>query len=131
MFCKDFTVEELWDAILSFKLGKSPGPDGLTIEFYRACFSVIKYDLLAFFNEIKNLQSIPTKVKNGLITLILKGESIPVNIANYRGITLNNVDLKIFTKMLHFRLGPFLENYIHESQFANKGKKDLGTKLYD
>ena len=124
VLCKDFTIEELWDAILSFVSGKSPGPDGLTIEFYKTCFSIIKYQLLAFFNKIKNSEFVPSKVKAGLITLIPKGDSTSCDIGNYRGITLNNVDLKIYTKMLHFRLTPFLEEYIHESQFANKGKKN-------
>ena len=123
ILCRDFTIEELWDAIVSFLCGKSPGPDGLTIEFYKTCFSIIKYDLLAFFNKIKNVEFIPAKVKAGLITLIPKGDSVSNDIGNYRGITLNNVDLKIYTKMLHFRLAPLLENYIDESQFANKGKK--------
>ena len=130
LLCKDFTLEEIWDAIISFVSGKSPGPDGLTIEFYKTCFSVIKYKLLAFFNKIKNFDFVPSKVKAGLITLIPKG-SASYDISKYRGITLNNVDLKIYTKMLHFRLTPFLENCIDESQFAKKGNKNVGTKLCD
>ena len=122
LLCKDFTLEEIWDAIISFVSGKSPGPDGLTIEFYKTCFSVIRYKLLAFFNKIKNFDFVPSKVKAGLITLIPKG-SASYDISKYRGITLNNVDLKIYTKMLHFRLTPLLENCIDESQFAKKGKK--------
>ena len=133
MLCRDFTLEEIWDAIVSFMIGKSPGPDGLSIEFYKTNFSIIKYDLLAFFNKIKNSEFVPSKIKAGLITLIPKGDSASPDIANYRGITLNNVDLKIYTKMLHFRLTPFLENYIHSSQFANKGKKiwELNCVLRD
>ena len=65
----------------------------------------------------------PSKMKIGLIKLIPKGEA-DSRIENYRGITLNNVDLKILTKMLHNRLYPYLENYIHSSQYANlKGRK--------
>ena len=133
MLCRDFTLEEIWDAIVSFMIGKSPGPDGLSIEFYKTNFSIIKYDLLAFFNKIKNSEFVPSKIKAGLITLIPKGDNASPDIANYRGITLNNVDLKIYTKMLHFRLTPFLENYIHSSQFANKGKKiwELNCVLRD
>ena len=63
--CRDFTIEELYDAIFSFINGKSPGPDGLTIEFYKCVFStrfsdahrfslllclVKKYDLLTVGN---------------------------------------------------------------------------------
>jgi len=38
---------------------------------------------------------------------------------------LNNVDLKIFSKMLHCRLIPYLEKYsIHFSQYAVPGRKE-------
>ena len=120
--CRDFTVEEMHDAIYSFNNAKLPGIDGISIEFYKCVFSVIKDDLLAVFNEFKRNEFMPSKMKIGLIKLIPKGEA-DSRIENYRGITLNNVDLKILTKMLHNRLYPYLENYIHSSQYANKGKK--------
>ena len=43
------TIEELWDAIKSFLNGKTPGPDGLSIEFYKVMFPVIKDELLNLF----------------------------------------------------------------------------------
>ena len=30
-----FSLEEIWEAICSFSLGKVPGPDGMSVEFYR------------------------------------------------------------------------------------------------
>ena len=54
--------------------------------------------------------------------LIPKGENDITKIENFRGITLNNVDLKIFSKMLHFRLSPYLEEIIHHTQYARKGQ---------
>ena len=62
-------------------------------------------------------------MKSGLITLIPKG-NVSTNLDNFRGITLNNVDLKIFTKMLHLRLCPFLVDSIHSSQYSTPGKKE-------
>ena len=121
--CRDFTIDELWDAIMSFCNGRSPGPDGLSIEFYKAIFSVIKDDLLCVYNCIKDREYMPSKMKRGLIVLVPKGESGP-NMGNYRGITLNNVDLKIFSKMLHYRISPYLEKCIHPSQYSVAGKKD-------
>ena len=123
VLCRDFTVEETEDAMLSFKIGRSPGPDGLSIEFYRSVFHIIKYDLVAVFNRMKDSEFVPSQLKNGLIVIFPKGKDAN-NIENYRGITLNNVDLKIFTKMLHLRLAPVLEDAIHYSQYANKGKKE-------
>ena len=119
--CRNFTIDELWDAICSFLNSKSPGPDGLTIEFYKSVFSIIKYVLLAMYNHFKDHTFLPAKMKAGLISLIPKGNPL-FQILNYRGITLNNVDLKILTKMLHNRLYPYLQDYLHSSQYANKGK---------
>ena len=72
--CRDFTIEEMYDAIFSFLNAKSPGPDGLSIEFYKCVFSVIKDDLLAMFNTFKRTEFLPSKMKNGLITLIPKNK---------------------------------------------------------
>ena len=130
--CRDFTVDEMYDAIYSFKNFTSPGPDGLSIEFYKCVFSIIKDDLLAVYNSFKDQEFLPCKMKTGLITLIPKGDPL-FQITNYRGITLNNVDLKILTKMLHNRLYPYLQDYLHSSQYANKGKKiwELNCTLRD
>ena len=127
VLCGVFTEEELWDAIMSFLNGKSPGPDGITIEFYKAMFSVIKDDLLCVYNCMLDQEFIPTKMKDGLIVLIPKGEPSP-DMGNYRGITLNNVDLKFFSKMLHFRLAPYLQESIHLSQYSVPGKKGMGIE---
>ena len=73
------------------------------------------------YNHFKDHTFLPAKMKTGLISLIPKGNPL-FQILNYRGITLNNVDLKILTKMLHNRLYPYLQDYLHSSQYANKGK---------
>ena len=45
-------MQEIWDAVISFKSDKAPGPDGISVEFYKECFQVIKYDL----RKVLNLQ---------------------------------------------------------------------------
>ena len=66
----------------------------VTVNVSKNMFSVIKFDLLAVFNHIKNSKILPNAMKEGIIVLIPKGEGI-LAMENYRGITLNNVDLKI------------------------------------
>ena len=60
--CQEFTIKELKEAIFSFKNGTSPGPDGITIEFYKSMFSIIKHDLLALFNCIKDFEILPKEI---------------------------------------------------------------------
>ena len=44
-----FSLEEIWDVIKRMPPRKAPGPDGFTTEFLRACWSIIKQDLLDVF----------------------------------------------------------------------------------
>ena len=115
------TVEEIWDAIVSFIEGKTPGPDGLGVEFYKTVFSVIKDDLVRLFNSWFEGGFIPAKNLAGLITLIPKKEPLD-DIVNYRPINLLNVDLKIYTKILCSRLKPMLGMLLHDTQFSQPGK---------
>ena len=106
-----FSLEEIWDAIVSFSTNKSPGIDGISAEFYKETFDVIKHDLRCVLNMFLDRCRIPAKCKAGLMTLVPKKE--PDNeIENRRPITLLNTDYKIFTKNIMTRLNPILEkNY--------------------
>ena len=42
-----FSETEIWAAVKAMPSNKSPGPDGYSWEFYRACWSVIKADIVA------------------------------------------------------------------------------------
>jgi exonuclease III len=43
-----FTEEEVRDTIWSCDGNKSPGPDGVNINFYKACWPIVKFDIMAF-----------------------------------------------------------------------------------
>ena len=116
-----FSLQEIWDAIVSFLNGKSPGPDGMSIEFYKAVFEVIKHDLRRVLNSFLRGAKMPAKFKAGLITLVPKEG--PLNeVENFRPISLLNSDYKIYTKMITARLEPILKDIIHDSQYAQPGK---------
>lgn len=50
----DITMEELLQAIKSINSGKSPGPDGLPIEFYKTFHKQLLTPLLDMLNESFN-----------------------------------------------------------------------------
>ena len=127
-----FSLDEIWDAIVSLKNGRSPGPDGITIEFYKAVWSIIKHDLRYVLNSFLDRCRIPAKCKAGFMTLTPKKE--PHNdVENRRPITLLNTDYKIFTKMIVKRLDPLLKEIIHSSQYAQPGKdiQEMNTVIRD
>ena len=97
--------------------GKSPGPDGLTIEFYKSNWNIIGQEFTHIINEIHQLGYTPREMKLGSIILIHKKGSTDL-LQNYRPISLLNLDLKIYTKLLANRLKKLLSKCIHAHQYA-------------
>ena len=50
--CKDFTEEEIVEAIWSLHLNKAPGPDGFTIAFYRNHWHTIRKDFVRMAKNV-------------------------------------------------------------------------------
>lgn len=68
-----FTEEEMWHAIKALPTEKSPGPDGLTAEFYKSAWQVIKADLLLALNAFNRRDRRGMSgINNALITLLPK-----------------------------------------------------------
>lgn len=77
------------------KKGKSPGMDGLPIEFYLGFWSIIETPLFEMIEECLDKEEMTTTMKQGIITLIPKSDKDLLSLDNWRPITLLNVDYKI------------------------------------
>lgn len=118
-----FTAADLRQCLKSFKTGKSPGLDGLPIEFYLTFWDILAADLLSVFTEFSELDKMPESFRTCLVTLIHKGKDKTV-LENWRPITLLNCDCKLFSKLLAVRIRPVLSQIIHQDQAcAVKGRK--------
>ncbi len=76
------------------KKKKSPGTDGLSVEFYLCFWDMIENLLFEMYTDT-NEQS--TSMKPGLITLLPKPDKDHLILDNWRPITLLNVDYKLFS----------------------------------
>ena len=113
---------EIETAINQMAKGKTPGPDGLSIEFYIHCWSIIKHEVIDMLRELFSTQFIKPQIKTGYITLIHK-KGAKKQITNYRPISLLNYDLKMFSKCLTNRIKPLIPDLSQEHQYAKPGKQ--------
>ena len=97
------TEAEIIYAINSLKSGKSPGIDGLTIQFFKACSIHIAPYLSTLFNFYFDNGFFPPEWSKSILCPIhKKGETNDPN--NYRGVSLLSEFSKIFTFILNRRL---------------------------
>lgn len=107
---------ELEKVVKNISVGKSPGQDGLTTNFYKFFWQDIKELLLYAIREcFMNKVMMPT-MKQGLITLIPKPGKDKKSIDNLRPITLLNVGYKLFAHIFANMLKECLPHVISESQ---------------
>ena len=88
------SVEECTEAIFKMKLNKSPGIDGLTVEFNRSFWESITYLIVFILNKCHEDRQLPFSQRTSVLTLLFKKDN-PLKLDNYRPISLLNVDLKL------------------------------------
>lgn len=110
------TQDEVKTAILSMSAGKSPGPDGFPVEYYKAFINIITPILTMVFEEAFQSGSLPPTFNEGLISLIPKKGKDHTDPTNFRPISLINVDRKVLAKVLALRLETILPHIIHIDQ---------------
>ncbi len=109
------SFQELYSAMMSMENGKSPGIDGLTVEFYKTLWPVIGEDLLAVFNDCLKSGLLPLSCRRAVITLLLNKGDLQY-ISNWRPVSLLCSEYKILSKVLALRLSKVLSQLIHSDQ---------------
>ena len=88
----------------SFKTGKTPGNDGIPVEFYRVFWPLLGKFMVDSFNEAYNKKEMSHSQKQAVITLIEKKGKDRNYLENWRPISLINVDAKIASKVIATRV---------------------------
>jgi hypothetical protein len=94
---------------------KAPAPDGFTVEFFKACWEVVKHDIYGVVEDSKQSTSILKSLNATMITLIPKENEARTSDC-YRPIDLCNVVYKIISKVIANRLKPILPTLISQEQ---------------
>lgn len=98
------TLEEIQSAKGSIKLGKAPGLDGLTAQYYKALLPSLGKFMHKFFNSLGLGKTFSCDTLAAHIVVILEEGKDPTSCGSYRPISLLNTNLKIFTKLLVTRI---------------------------
>jgi len=123
------TKNEIYKTITSMQLNKTPGYDGLPIEFYVVFWKDICDMLIDSFNFSLQNGILSLSQRNGIITLIPKKDKNPLEIKNYRPISLLTVDYKILAKTLANRLKLCLNNLIDSDQSGFLKGRNIGNNI--
>ena len=128
---KPFEEKELFQALKSMEENKSPGKDGIPMEFCLTFWHLIKKDFTELINNIffeKN--ELPESMKTAIISMIPKKEPNDTDIAKWRPISLLCVDYKIITKALTNRILPTLDEIISIEQSAAVPNRTIYNNLF-
>lgn len=128
------TEEEVVCAIKETPAGKSPGPDGFTPKFYKVFAPQLSAFLSKVYNSIDSDCPFPTQALEATVTVIPKPGKDHSICDNYRPISLINVDLKLFAKILSSRLQPVIPKLIHKDQVGfvpGREARDNTIKVFD
>jgi hypothetical protein len=112
---REFTWEEIVEAINHPPNNRSPGPDGFTNEFYKAFHDVVKADLQLFFSQFYQNQLDLFGINLAHISLLPKKET-PLELKDFRPISIVHNVPKLASKVLTKRLQDQIPVLIHSLQ---------------
>ena len=109
------TENECFKAVMSMSNNKSPGCDGLGIEFYKCFWSDVQDLVVESLNEAYTQGELSESQKQGVLTLLYK-KGDKRNLDNWRPISLLNTDYKIIARVMSHRLQKVLHKIIASDQ---------------
>ena len=95
---------------------KSPGSDGITVEFFKLFWNDLKEFYINSINYSFQTGSLTDLQKQSIITLLPKQNKDITSLENWRPISLLNVDYKIATKAIANRVKGVISSLVHNSQ---------------
>ena len=123
-----FTKEECFSAISNMKVNKAPGLDGLSIEFNTKFWPLIGDLMVDVFNESYKDGVLPRSQRSAVFSLIFKNGDMK-DIANYRPISLTNVDYRIMAFVLANRLQGVIDKIVNHDQTAYVRNRYMGNNI--
>ena len=125
---EEFSLGDLRRAMRASSNGKSPGQDGIPMEFYKTFWDIIGPDLQLVFRHSFDTGILPESQRVAVIRCLPKKGDLS-DVRNWRPISLLNADYKIFAKCITDRLSTFLPSVISPHQTANVKSRKIQHNL--
>ena len=122
------SLEECFQAMTKMQSNKSPGTDGFPVEFYKCFWPLIGSDFVEMANSCyQNTLLAPSQRVALISTIFKKGDRL--DLANWRPISLCNLDYKIITKALSLRLVDVLPSIVNMDQSCGIKGRNIGHNI--
>lgn len=131
---EEISIDEIAKAVRQMKNNKSPGTDGYTPEFFKFFWIDIGVLLFRSFKTAIEKGELSYTQKQGIVSIIPKGNKPREHLKNWRPISLLNITYKIFSTVLANRLKQYLPKLIHDDQKGFMKGRFIGENtrlLYD
>ncbi|GFZ18132.1 hypothetical protein Acr_26g0014010 [Actinidia rufa] len=121
---RPFWEEEVSEVVMGLRGDKAPGPDGFTLAFLQHCWSMVKDDIMAVFEQFHAEGVFEKSLNAAFIVLILKKNGA-VDIGDYRPISLIGCIYKVLAKVLARRIAKVMDRLITENHNAFVGRRQI------
>ena len=122
------SLTELTSALGNMSRNKSPGPDGLSAEFYSKFWNLLGPILLEVINSCYTDSDLCDSMKTSNTRLVFK-KGDRKSLKNWRPISLLNVDYKICSKALSSRLSSVLGKIVTPDQTCSVPGRSISSNL--
>ena len=109
-------IQELQEAMKLMNNNKTPGEDGIPVDFYKVFWLHLKEIFMKMVEETYQNKVLHESARTGILNLIPKQGKDTRYIKNLRPITLLNTDYKIIEKAVANKMIPALEHIISKDQ---------------
>jgi len=106
---------ELTEAVQQLSMGRSPGIDGLTAEFYKHFWGLLGEDFYEVVQECDKNKILPVSCRRAVISLLPKKGDLGF-LKNWRPVSLLCLDYKMISKSIANRLKNVLDLLINKDQ---------------
>ena len=123
------TIDECKESLMKLTNNRSPGSDGISVEFYKFFWDKLKKFLIDSYNYAFENDILSIEQRRAILILIPKGTKDKRLLKNWRPISLLNVDYKILAKGLAIRLQKVISNLVSLDQVGCIKERYIGNNI--